>query len=164
MKLNECLQECILNDSKIVTYVNEYSVKYRGLSVDDIMEKLNENIEYSNLVKRNNELRDIIGELITSSKIYLSGKESKEGFLIDLALVKKDNSYALYIYDSVDELDNNTTYIEITYNDLKDYLKVNKEIKRVIFNKNSVNVVIGKSNFLRGNMYGLIIKNNLELI
>ena len=49
------------------------------------------------------------------------------------------------------------------YNDLRDYIISSKEIKRIIINKNSVNAILGKSNFIRGNMYGLLIKNKLEL-
>ena len=83
--------------------------------------------------------------------------------MVDTAKVKKDNTYALFIYTDLAEINEDTHYIEVNYTDLRDYIISSKEIKRVILNKNSVNVILGKSNFIRGNMYGLLMKNKLEL-
>lgn len=163
MNLNEMISECLILEDKKVEYLNEYSKKYNGLSIDDIIDKLNGNDEYRNISTRCVSLRDNIANILNSSKLYLSGKTDEVGFLVDIAVVKKDNTYALFVYDSIEEIEEGKMYIEISYKDLRDYLINNKEIKRVIFNKDSVNALFGKSNFIRGNMYGLLIKNKLEL-
>ena len=68
-----------------------------------------------------------------------------------------------YINHMMEEMAWGESGIFVNYNDLRDYIISSKEIKRVIVNKNTVNVILGKSNFIRGNMYGLLIRNKLEL-
>lgn len=163
MKINEIINKIIENDVKSMKMLNEYSEKYRHLSADKIMDELNKNKEYVNISEQNKIYRDELSNQLQSSIIYLTGKDSENGFMVDTAKVKKDNTYALFIYTDLDEINEDTQYIEVSYTDLRDYIISSKEIKRVILNKNSVNVFLGKSNFIRGNMYGLLIKNKLEL-
>lgn len=163
MKINELINNIIENEIKSMKMLNEYSEKYRHLSADKIMDELNKNKEYVNISEQNKIYRDELSNQLQSSIIYLTGKDSENGFMVDTAKVKKDNTYALFIYTDLDEINEDTQYIEVSYTDLRDYIISSKEIKRVILNKNSVNVFLGKSNFIRGNMYGLLIKNKLEL-
>lgn len=163
MKINEIINKIIENDIKSMKMLNEYSEKYRHLSADKIMDELNKNKEYVNISEQNKIYRDELSNQLQSSIIYLTGKDSENGFMVDIAKVKKDNTYALFIYTDLDEINEDTQYIEVSYTDLRDYIISSKEIKRVILNKNSVNVILGKSNFIRGNMYGLLIKNKLEM-
>lgn len=163
MNINEIINKILEIDLRSIQMLNEYSENYKHLSADKIMDKLNENEEYKNLSEQNKIYRDKLSNTLQNSLIYLTGTDSENGFVVDVAKVKKDNTYALYIYTQLEEINENTHYIEVNYNDLRDYVISNKEIKRVIINKNSVNVVLGKSNFIRGNMYGLLIKNKLEL-
>lgn len=163
MNINDVINNILEIDIKNVEILNEYSEKYKYLSTDKIIEKLNQNEEYIALSEKNKIYRDELGEILKNSILYLTGKNSENGFVVDLAKVKKDNTFALCIYTDLNEINENTHYIQVVYNDLRDYVLSNKEIKRVIVNKNSVNVILGKSNFIRGNMYGLLIKNKLEL-
>lgn len=163
MKINNIINEIIENDIKSMDMLNEYSENYKHLSADKIMDKLNENEEYKKLSEQNKINRDNLSYYLQNSTILLTGKDSDNGFAVDMAKVKKDNSYALFIYTDLDEINEDTQYIEVNYNDLRDYIISSKEIKRIIINKNSVNAILGKSNFIRGNMYGLLIKNKLEL-
>lgn len=163
MNINEILLKCIEIDLRNIELLNEYSKKYNYLSADKIMEKLNEDEEYIKLTIDNKKYRDDLATTFQNSNFYLTGTVDENGFLVDIATVKKDDSIALFIYTSLDEILESKHYIEISYNDLRDYILSNKEIKRIIVNKNSSNVLLGKSNFIRGNMYGLLIKNKLEL-
>lgn len=163
MKINDLINNIIENDIKSMNMLNEYSENYKHLSADKIMDELNKNKEYASLSENNKIYRDEFANKLQNSVIYLTGKDSENGFIVDTAKVKKDNTYALFIYTDLEEINEDTQYIEVNYADLRDYIISSKEIKRVILNKNSVNVILGKSNFIRGNMYGLLIKNKLEL-
>lgn len=163
MNINDIVNKILEIDLNNIHMLNEYSENYKHLPADKIMEKLNENKEYQNLSEQNKIYRDELSKVLQSITIYLTGKDTDNGFLVDTAKVKKDNTYALFIYTALEEINEDTHYIEVNYNDLRDYVISSKEIKRIILNKNSVNVILGKSNFIRGNMYGLLIKNKLEL-
>ncbi len=163
MDFNKIVNEIFDLDLKSTNLVNEYSNIYKGLSVDSIMDKLNQNMEFKEITEKNKTLRDKVSKYLLEHPIYLTGCSDENGFLIDVARVKKDNTYALFIYTDLLEIENDKTYLQITYTDLRDYLLNSKEIKRIIVNKNTVNALLGKSNFIRGNMYGLLIKNRLEL-
>ena len=132
MKINEIINKIIENDVKSMKMLNEYSEKYRHLSADKIMDELNKNKEYVNISEQNKIYRDELSNQLQSSIIYLTGKDSENGFMVDTAKVKKDNTYALFIYTDLDEINEDTQYIEVSYTDLRDYIISSKEIKRVI--------------------------------
>ena len=123
--INEIIENILYLEEQNVKFINEYSIKYQGNSVDYIFERLNENKEFVNISNQSKELREQFGDYLITNKIYLTGKNTDNGFLVDTSRVVKDNTYVVYAYTALDEISDKLTCIAVDYNSFREYIKFN---------------------------------------